>query len=154
MVIGTASARPRGTIVRSGWNFPDEPTPTAPLLISANPGCPPQIAFTLAERGQDIAVAHTAEVLDTSIRCRSLPDSRDAGRAAGGIGSEPQNGAGGAEFQPRREQGGAGRGVERAGGRPVRVRTIPLIRTRPPGVNGGVGQAQPEAAVPGPSGCR
>jgi glycolate oxidase iron-sulfur subunit len=34
----------------------------APLLISANPGCSLQIAFALAERGQDIAVAHTAEV--------------------------------------------------------------------------------------------
>src|SRR6185312_16197439 len=40
----------------------------APLLISANPGCSLQIAFALAERGQDIAVAHTAEVLDASIR--------------------------------------------------------------------------------------
>ena len=36
MVTGTASARPRGTIVRSGWNCPGEPTPTASLLISAN----------------------------------------------------------------------------------------------------------------------
>ena len=44
----------------------------APLLISANPGCSLQIAFALAERGQDIAVAHTAEVLDASIRGRPL----------------------------------------------------------------------------------
>jgi glycolate oxidase iron-sulfur subunit len=44
----------------------------APLLISANPGCSLQIASALAERGQDIAVAHTAEVLDASIRGRSL----------------------------------------------------------------------------------
>ena len=72
MVTGTASARPRGTIVRSGWNCPSEPTPTASLLISANPGCSLQIAFALAERGQDIAVAHTAEVLDASIRGRPL----------------------------------------------------------------------------------
>jgi glycolate oxidase iron-sulfur subunit len=44
----------------------------APLLISANPGCSLQIASALAARGQDIAVAHTAEVLDASIRGRAL----------------------------------------------------------------------------------
>jgi glycolate dehydrogenase iron-sulfur subunit len=44
----------------------------APLLISANPGCSLQIASALAGRGQGIAVAHTAEVLDASIRGRSL----------------------------------------------------------------------------------
>jgi glycolate oxidase iron-sulfur subunit len=44
----------------------------ARLLISANPGCSLQIASALAGRGQDIAVAHTAEVLDASIRGRSL----------------------------------------------------------------------------------
>jgi len=40
----------------------------APLLISANPGCSLQIASALADRGEQIAVAHTAEVLDASIR--------------------------------------------------------------------------------------
>jgi glycolate oxidase iron-sulfur subunit len=40
----------------------------APLLISANPGCSLQIASALAERGEHIAVAHTAEILDASIR--------------------------------------------------------------------------------------
>jgi glycolate dehydrogenase iron-sulfur subunit len=44
----------------------------APLLISANPGCSLQIASALAARGEEIAVAHTAEVLDASIRGRSL----------------------------------------------------------------------------------
>jgi len=44
----------------------------AALLISANPGCSLQIASALARRGQDIAVAHTAEVLDASIRGRPL----------------------------------------------------------------------------------
>src|SRR5580704_5219814 len=44
----------------------------APLLVSANPGCSLQIAAALADRGQDIAVAHTAEVLDASIRGRPL----------------------------------------------------------------------------------
>jgi glycolate oxidase iron-sulfur subunit len=40
----------------------------APLLISANPGCSLQIASALAERGEHVAVVHTAEVLDASIR--------------------------------------------------------------------------------------
>ncbi len=40
----------------------------APLLISANPGCSLQIASAVADRGERIAVAHTAEVLDASIR--------------------------------------------------------------------------------------
>jgi glycolate oxidase iron-sulfur subunit len=40
----------------------------APLLISANPGCTLQIASALAARGQQVAVAHTAEILDASIR--------------------------------------------------------------------------------------
>ncbi len=44
----------------------------APLLISANPGCSLQIASALACRGEQIAVAHTAEVLDASIRGRPL----------------------------------------------------------------------------------
>jgi glycolate oxidase iron-sulfur subunit len=43
----------------------------APLLISANPGCSLQIAAALAGRGEHVAVAHTAEVLDASIRGRS-----------------------------------------------------------------------------------
>ncbi len=45
----------------------------APLLISANPGCTLQIASALAARGQHVAVAHTAEILDASIR--GLPAS-------------------------------------------------------------------------------
>ena len=44
----------------------------APLLISANPGCSLQIASALASRGEHIAVAHTAEILDASIRGRTL----------------------------------------------------------------------------------
>jgi glycolate oxidase iron-sulfur subunit len=40
----------------------------APLLISANPGCSLQIASALADRGEHIAVAHTAEILDASLR--------------------------------------------------------------------------------------
>jgi glycolate oxidase iron-sulfur subunit len=40
----------------------------APLLISANPGCSLQIASALADRGQHIAVAHIAEILDASLR--------------------------------------------------------------------------------------
>jgi glycolate oxidase iron-sulfur subunit len=40
----------------------------APLLISANPGCSLQIATALAERGEHIALAHPAEILDASLR--------------------------------------------------------------------------------------
>ena len=40
----------------------------AALLVSANPGCSLQISSALAARGERVAVAHTAEVLDASIR--------------------------------------------------------------------------------------
>jgi glycolate oxidase iron-sulfur subunit len=40
----------------------------ASLVISANPGCTLQIAAELASRGRSIATAHTAEILDASIR--------------------------------------------------------------------------------------
>jgi glycolate oxidase iron-sulfur subunit len=40
----------------------------AELLVAANPGCSMQIATALSRRGEDIAVAHTAEVLDASLR--------------------------------------------------------------------------------------
>ena len=40
----------------------------AELLISANPGCSLQIATALAARGVSMPVAHTAQVLDASIR--------------------------------------------------------------------------------------
>jgi Fe-S oxidoreductase len=40
----------------------------ASLVISANPGCTLQISAELASRGQSIATAHTAEILDASIR--------------------------------------------------------------------------------------
>jgi glycolate dehydrogenase iron-sulfur subunit len=40
----------------------------AELLVAANPGCSLQIANALRRRGEDIAVAHTAEVLDASLR--------------------------------------------------------------------------------------
>jgi glycolate oxidase iron-sulfur subunit len=46
----------------------------ARLLITGNPGCSLQIAAALAERGVTMPVAHTAEVLDASIR--GLPVSR------------------------------------------------------------------------------
>jgi glycolate oxidase iron-sulfur subunit len=51
----------------------------APLLISANPGCSLQIAVALADRGERIAVAHTAEILDASLR--GLPPPYQAGLA-------------------------------------------------------------------------
>jgi Fe-S oxidoreductase len=40
----------------------------AELLVAANPGCSMQIAGALRRQGVDIAVAHTAEVLDASLR--------------------------------------------------------------------------------------
>ncbi|WP_405140311.1 heterodisulfide reductase-related iron-sulfur binding cluster [Sphaerisporangium sp. NBC_01403] len=40
----------------------------ADLLVSANPGCTMQIASAARRRGADIRVAHTAEVLDASLR--------------------------------------------------------------------------------------
>ena len=40
----------------------------ADLLVSANPGCSLQISAALAARGEWIPVAHTAQVLDASIR--------------------------------------------------------------------------------------
>jgi glycolate oxidase iron-sulfur subunit len=45
----------------------------APLIISANPGCSLQIAAALAERGRHVTVAHTAEILDASLRGLSPP---------------------------------------------------------------------------------
>ena len=47
----------------------------APLLISANPGCSLQIASALEARGEAIAIAHTAEILDASIRGLPAPGS-------------------------------------------------------------------------------
>jgi glycolate dehydrogenase iron-sulfur subunit len=44
----------------------------AELLVSANPGCSLQITAALAGRGERMPVAHTAEVLDASIRGSSL----------------------------------------------------------------------------------
>jgi glycolate oxidase iron-sulfur subunit len=41
---------------------------SARVLISANPGCTLQISAALAGRGEVVATAHTAEVLDASIR--------------------------------------------------------------------------------------
>ena len=47
----------------------------APLLISANPGCSLQIASALEARGENVAIAHTAEILDASIRGVPAPGS-------------------------------------------------------------------------------
>ncbi len=51
----------------------------AQLLISANPGCSLQIASALAAQGISMPVAHTAQVLDASIR--GLPVSALTGPA-------------------------------------------------------------------------
>ena len=56
----------------------------APLLVSANPGCTLQIASALASRGEHVAVAHVAEMLDASLRgispARLLPGPAAATR--------------------------------------------------------------------------
>ncbi|GAA1511893.1 heterodisulfide reductase-related iron-sulfur binding cluster [Sphaerisporangium rubeum] len=51
----------------------------ADLLVSANPGCTMQIAAAMRRRGADIRVAHTAEVLDASLR--GLPPTALGGPA-------------------------------------------------------------------------
>ncbi len=51
-------------------------TTGAELLISANPGCSLQIASALQARGETIAIAHTAEILDASIRGVPTPATR------------------------------------------------------------------------------
>ncbi|TDD17497.1 (Fe-S)-binding protein [Nonomuraea diastatica] len=43
-------------------------TTGAGLLVSANPGCTMQIAGAMRRAGEEIRVAHTAEVLDASLR--------------------------------------------------------------------------------------
>jgi glycolate oxidase iron-sulfur subunit len=45
----------------------------ASLVISANPGCTLQISSELASRGVHIGTAHTAEILDASIRGARWP---------------------------------------------------------------------------------
>ncbi|MFI7706986.1 (Fe-S)-binding protein [Nonomuraea sp. NPDC049480] len=47
-------------------------TTGAELLVSANPGCTMQIAAAMRRAGAEIRVAHTAEVLDASLRGVSL----------------------------------------------------------------------------------
>ena len=44
------------------------------LLISANPGCSLQIASAVEAQGGSIAIAHTAEILDASIRGVPAPE--------------------------------------------------------------------------------
>jgi hypothetical protein len=104
VVIGTASARPRGTIVRSGWNCPGEPTPTAPLLISANPG-------PLAADGG-----------------RPLPDLPGSGRRAAS-GQNRRTVLAVPSFSPGVNKVVPNVVSSALAAAPVRVRTIPLIRT-------------------------
>ena len=104
MVTGTASARPRGTIVRSGWNCPGEPTPTASLLISASPG-----------RSLQIAAAR-----------RPLPDEPGSGRHRG---QNRRTVLAVPNFSPGVNKVVPNVVSSALAAAPVRVRTIPLIRT-------------------------
>jgi glycolate oxidase iron-sulfur subunit len=40
----------------------------ADLLVTSNPGCLMQLCDAMARRGQHLATAHVAEVLDASVR--------------------------------------------------------------------------------------
>jgi glycolate oxidase iron-sulfur subunit len=51
----------------------------ADVLVTANPGCMMQIAAQIRKSGGEIAVAHTAEVLDASLRGVPLPALAHAG---------------------------------------------------------------------------
>lgn len=55
----------------------------AELLVAANPGCSMQIATALGRQGASIAVAHTAEVLDASLRGRPASALRGRGGPGG-----------------------------------------------------------------------
>ncbi|KAB1916372.1 (Fe-S)-binding protein [Micromonospora sp. AMSO31t] len=46
----------------------------ARLLVTANPGCLMQVAASVTRAGGDIALAHTAQVLDASIRGRGIEE--------------------------------------------------------------------------------
>ncbi|PWU47637.1 glycolate oxidase [Micromonospora globispora] len=46
----------------------------ARLLVTANPGCLMQVAASVTRAGGDIALAHTAQVLDASIRGRGVEE--------------------------------------------------------------------------------
>ncbi len=51
----------------------------AQVLVTANPGCLMQVASSIEHSGGSIAMAHTVEVLDASIRGVSLPTSPHKG---------------------------------------------------------------------------
>jgi glycolate oxidase iron-sulfur subunit len=46
----------------------------AQLLVTANPGCLMQVAAAVRRQGGEIALAHTARVLDASIRGLSVDE--------------------------------------------------------------------------------
>ena len=45
----------------------------ADVLVTANPGCLMQIASAMRRSGRSVALAHTAEVLDASLRGTPYP---------------------------------------------------------------------------------
>jgi len=51
----------------------------ASLLVTANPGCLMQVAAAIERSGHPMAMAHTVEVLDASIRGASLPGTSTEG---------------------------------------------------------------------------
>ena len=62
----------------------------AQVLVTANPGCLMQVATALDRQGQQIALAHTMQVLDASI-CGTPIDGTGV-RGSRGRGSRPRRG--------------------------------------------------------------
>ncbi|MFI7428037.1 (Fe-S)-binding protein [Micromonospora sp. NPDC049836] len=53
----------------------------ARLLVTANPGCLMQVAASVARAGGELALAHTAQVLDASLQHRDVEELLGAGSA-------------------------------------------------------------------------
>ncbi|MEW1836637.1 heterodisulfide reductase-related iron-sulfur binding cluster [Nonomuraea angiospora] len=64
-------------------------TTGAELLVSANPGCTMQIATAMRRAGADIRVAHTAEVLDASLRGVALSERSERPNKHGSVLTGP-----------------------------------------------------------------
>jgi glycolate oxidase iron-sulfur subunit len=115
----------------------------AGVLVSANPGCTLQISAALARRGVSVATAHTAEILDASVR--GLRPSWASGLSGlirahfDRLGAELRRHAGDARHRAaaRRVQGGD---LPGAAGRGHRARPGDTVRRGPGHGAGGTGR--------------
>jgi glycolate oxidase iron-sulfur subunit len=80
----------------------------AQLLVTANPGCLMQVATALARRGEQIALAHTMQVLDASLHGTPISGasiggagSRGSGPRRVGVPTATPESNGGADSRPR-----------------------------------------------------